>query len=108
MKHDLSCSFCGATPSNELRRWFPGPGVSICSACVGAALQTILDGRGAIDAKSAGIELKQARCSFCRQPASNVNWMHSRNDRHICHRCLAFCVDIALEDKKPLASIVSL
>lgn len=108
MKYELNCSFCGAAPSSELVTFFPGPGVSICGACVGAALQTILDGRSAWAAsKQADAESKGACCSFCRKPASKVKWMHNRNDRQICNKCLVFCVDIALADKKPLPFVAS-
>lgn len=102
MKHDVHCSFCGADPSAELLRFFPGPDASICSACVGSALRTILDGRNVTAATSTQTEPKLACCSFCRLPAAKVKWMHSRNGHGICDQCLVFCLDIALEDKKPL------
>ena len=102
MKHDVYCSFCGANPSAELLHLFPGPDVSICSACAGSALQTILDGRKVPAAAPAPAEPKPACCSFCRQPAAKVKWMHSRNGHGICDQCLVFCVDLALADKKPL------
>lgn len=109
MKYELNCSFCGATPSGELVTFFPGPGASICGVCVGSVLQTILDGRTAsATSKLEDSESKGACCSFCRKPASKVKWMHSRNDHHICNKCLVFCVDIALGDKKPLPFVMSL
>ena len=108
MKYDRHCSFCGANPSAELLRIFPGPDVSICSACAGSALQTILDERNVTAATSAQAEPKPACCSFCRQPAAKVKWMHSRNGHGICDRCLVFCVDIVLEDKKPSPFAASL
>lgn len=100
MKHDMHCSFCGANPSAELVRIFLGPDVSICSACAGSALQTILDERSATVVTPAKTEPKPTYCSFCRQPAAKAKWMYSRNDHGICDQCLVFCVDIALEDKK--------
>ena len=103
MKYELNCSFCGAAPNSELVTFFPGPGVSVCGACVGAALQTILDGHSASAAsKLTDAESKVVRCSFCRKPASKVKWMHNRNDHKICNKCLLFFVDIALVYKKHL------
>lgn len=74
MKYDRHCAFCGAHTSAELLRIFPGPDVSICSACAGSALQAILDERNVTVATSADAELKPACCSFCRQPATKVKW----------------------------------
>ena len=106
MKYDRHCSFCGTNPSPELLRIFREPDVSICSACAGSAFQTILDERNVTAATSAQAEPKPACCSFCRQPATKVKWMH--NDHGICDRCLGFCVDIVLEDKKPSPFAASL
>lgn len=108
MSHPLNCSFCGAVVDPKQATIFPGPDASICSACVGSALQSILDRRVAPSSQNASLpNAKPARCSFCRKPASKRKWMLSRNDHHICDQCLVFCVDIALESEKPLPGVVS-
>ncbi|MCU7928979.1 MAG: ClpX C4-type zinc finger protein, partial [Candidatus Thiodiazotropha sp. (ex Dulcina madagascariensis)] len=103
MHYDLNCSFCGSEERSDLVSFFPGSGVSIFGDCVSSALQAILTKSSTSTTNRASLlKSQKVSCSFCRTPASEVKWMHSHNNKHICSKCLVFCVDIALEGEKSL------
>jgi ATP-dependent protease Clp ATPase subunit len=82
----LHCSFCGR-PQKKVAKLVAGPGVYICSGCVGLAR-----GWPALDHPG-------RTCSFCGQWNPDTARVVARGTVAICGQCLDLCDQIIAEEQ---------
>ena len=82
----LHCSFCGR-PQKKVAKLVAGPGVYICSGCVGLARSW------------PALAHPGRTCSFCGQWDPDKGRVVARGEVAICGQCLDLCDQIIAEEQ---------
>jgi ATP-dependent protease Clp ATPase subunit len=82
----LHCSFCGR-PQKKVAKLVAGPGVYICSGCVGLARSW------------PALAHPGRTCSFCGQWDPDKGRVVARGTVAICEQCLDLCDQIIAEEQ---------
>jgi ATP-dependent protease Clp ATPase subunit len=103
---DIRCAYCSRSQS-QVRKLVPGPGILMCSDCVGDALASLVkDSPVGVSQPSLGTNAALLYCAVCGKSSQETKRLLERNSLCVCSDCLVTALGVLLEEEQPSVASV--
>jgi ATP-dependent protease Clp ATPase subunit len=100
---DISCAYCQRS-QNEVGKLVPGPGIFMCSDCVGDALASLVQESPSHTDRLLSSQNPNAAllyCAVCGKSSQEAKRLLEKNSFCVCSDCLKAALDVLLDEEQP-------